>query len=145
MASLDKDNGAAGDMSVGVIPRGGYTDAYRARIKVAIGGKVTVTLSRVVAKAETAMKSVSTTLTYAAGDKLQIRAQAFGSSPTTVRVKVWKDGTAEPTAWTNTVTDSTAGLQGAGGVGVFANLASSSTVAPVVASFFGLDARPTTP
>jgi PKD repeat protein len=145
VASLDKDNGAAGDMSVGVIPRGGYTDGYRARVKVATGGKVTVTLSRVVAKAETAMKSVSTTLTYTAGDKLQIRAQAFGSSPTTVRVKVWKDGTAEPTAWTNTVTDSTAGLQGAGGVGVFANLASSSTVAPVVASFFGLDARPTTP
>ena len=50
--------------------------------------------------------SPSPGLTYAAGDQLQMRVQTFGTSPTTVRAKVWKAGTTEPAAWTLTTTDS---------------------------------------
>ena len=143
--SLDKDNGPTGDTSVGYIVRGGYRDGYRARFKVKSDGTVVISFSRMVNRSETTMRSVSTGLTYAAGDLFRVRLQAFGVNPTTVRAKVWKDGTAEPSAWSGSVTDATASLQVAGGVGIFANLASSSTNAPVVVSFFGLDARPTTP
>ena len=54
-----------------------------------------------------------------------MRVQAFGSSPTTIRARVWLDGGAEPTTWQTSVTDSTAGLQQAGGVGLASYLAGS--------------------
>ncbi len=74
-------------------------------------------------------------LTYAAGDRLNVRFQAAGASPTALNLKVWKVGTAEPSAWQRTVTDSTAGLQSAGGVGLRTYLSSTSTNAPVTVSF----------
>jgi hypothetical protein len=53
--------------------------------------------------------------------------QATGSAPTTVQAKVWVEGTAEPATWVRTVTDSTSGLQTAGGVGYIAYQSGSAT------------------
>ena len=39
-------------------------------------------------------------LTYTAGTSLNVRAQAVGTAPTALRVKLWRTGTAEPTGWT---------------------------------------------
>ena len=44
-------------------------------------------------------------ITYAVGDTLRVRTQATGTSPTTLRVKVWKSTATEPAAWTATVTE----------------------------------------
>ena len=75
----------------------------------AISGATTTTLSQVNVPG----------LTYtAAPQQLLLRLQVTGTSPTTVRAKVWLAGTAEPAAWLLTSTDSTAGLQAPGGVGV---------------------------
>jgi len=71
-------------------------------------------------------------LTYTPGAKLLIRVQATGSSPTTLRSRVWLQGTPEPSTWLQTVTDSTDGLQVAGGVGVVAYLSGSATAAAVL-------------
>ena len=71
-------------------------------------------------------------LAYAAGDRLNVRLQTIGTSPTTLNLKVWKVGTPEPAAWQRTATDSTSALQGAGGIGLRAYLSSSATNAPVV-------------
>lgn len=70
-------------------------------------------------------------LTYAVGDRLNVRVQAVGSSPTTVRAKVWKVGTTEPAAWQRSVTDNTAGLQAPGHVGFGSYLSSSATNGPI--------------
>ncbi len=70
-------------------------------------------------------------LTYAVGDTLNLRMQTVGTAPTTLRAKVWKAGTAEPTTWATTVTDSFAGLQAAGSVGVSPYLSSSATTSPI--------------
>jgi hypothetical protein len=56
--------------------------------------------------------------TIAGGTAVWIRMQAMGTNPTTLRWKIWQDGTAEPSAWTATGTDSNAAEQGPGGVGV---------------------------
>jgi hypothetical protein len=56
---------------------------------------------------------------------------------------VWKAGGTEPTAWTRTTTDSTAGLQVAGGVGVYYYLSGTTNNPPVVFSTDGF--RVTTP
>jgi PKD repeat protein len=75
-----------------------------------------------------------------AGGLLRIRAQATGTSPTTLRAKVWADGASEPSAWTTSVTDSSAVLQTAGSVGVQGYLSGSVTNGPVTGSIAGFTA-----
>jgi PKD repeat protein len=112
-------------------------DDYRAKVKVALDGVVTAYLSRVSAGAETPLTSGTVSgLTYAAGDHLRIRVQVTGTSPTTVRMKVWRVGTTEPTAWQLTTTDATAALQAPGAVGLVTYLSGATTNLPVV---FGFD------
>jgi Glucose / Sorbosone dehydrogenase len=60
-----------------------------------------------------------------------IRVQAVGANPTTLRVKAWPTGQAEPTTWAVVTTDSTSGLQTAGAVGLNGRLPSTTTNAPV--------------
>jgi hypothetical protein len=57
-------------------------------------------------------------LTHTPGTPLRIRATFTGTSPTTIRVKVWEAGEAEPSAFALSVTDNTASLQEPGAVGV---------------------------
>lgn len=59
-----------------------------------------------------------TGLTFAAGDPLLVRVQVTGTSPATIRTRVWAEGTAEPTTWQAVSTDGTASLQTAGSVGL---------------------------
>ncbi len=48
---------------------------------------------------------------YATGDWRWVRAEAFGVNPTSLRIRVWKDGTAEPSEWTLDFSDATAAVQ----------------------------------
>jgi PKD repeat protein len=106
-------------------------DDYRSRVVVAANGAVTVQLQRTT----TILVNVPTSLTVAAGDKLHVRTEATGTSPTTLRVKVWKVGSAEPTSWTASTTDSTAGLQAAGDVGLGVYLGGGVTNVPFQTGF----------
>jgi hypothetical protein len=74
-------------------------------------------------------------VTYAAGQQLNLRVQAVGVSPTTLRVKVWPATQAEPASWQVSTTDSTAGLQSAGAVGLRAYLSASASATPVTVRF----------
>jgi hypothetical protein len=69
---------------------------------------------------------VDTGLVFTPGDTLVLRVQALGASPTTIRAKVWKAGATEPSAWAVTATNTTAGLQTAGTVGIRTLNATSS-------------------
>ena len=113
------------------------TSDYRAKVRMAAGGAVAVWLTRNASGTETVLTSATLTgVTYAANDQLRVRLQVTGTSPTTVRVKVWKVGTTEPAAWRLTSTDGTGGFQTAGAAGLYAYLSGSSTNPPTV---FGLD------
>jgi hypothetical protein len=61
--------------------------------------------------------------------------QVVGTNPTTIRLKAWADGQAEPSAWQYTTTDSDASLQVAGAVGLRTYIAGTSTNAPVLFTF----------
>jgi hypothetical protein len=61
---------------------------------------------------------VATGLTFSPGDVFQLRVQAQGANPTTLRAKVWKKGTSEPVSWNVTTTSSASGLQTAGTIGI---------------------------
>ncbi len=75
------------------------------------------------------------------GTVYRARFNLSGTNPTTMRIKVWVDGTPEPSAWNVNVTDSTAALQTAGAAGVQA-FASSSSTYPLAFSFDDLALRP---
>ncbi len=110
---------------------------YRAKVRLTSTGSVGISLTRAnAAGTETSLvgEAAVSGLQYVTGDRLNVRAQASGTNPTTVRMRVWKHGTAEPGAWQASFSDSTPALQTAGSVAVLTYLSSGTTNAPVVIS-----------
>jgi hypothetical protein len=107
---------------------------YFAKARITSSGAVSLELDRRPATGAEVVLQPATTitgLTHAAGDTIHLRLQTVGSSPTTVRAKVWKAGTAEPAGWQVSTTDNTGGLQVAGSVGLSPYLSSGATNAPI--------------
>lgn len=144
--SLDKvPTGTNAAVDHTVYLRRGSSGDYRAMLRVRPGGVVSAFFMRHVAGTGTSGVGAQVTmpeLTYAAGDTLLVRVRANGASPTNLALKVWRQGTAEPAAWTVSRTDSTAGLQGPGSIGLLPYLNPSATNAPVQARYDNLRAVP---
>ncbi|WP_258724057.1 LamG-like jellyroll fold domain-containing protein [Cellulomonas sp. NS3] len=115
------------------------TNDYRTRLRLWPGGKVTLQLQR---GATTLTAADVAGLTSVAGQPLRVRLQVTGTTPTTIRAKVWRDGTAEPAAWQLTTTDATAALQVPGSIGLHSYLSGSSTTLPATVGFRDLWAGP---
>jgi hypothetical protein len=81
------------------------------------GGNYTVELKR---KPENTQINSDVPTGIPGGTAVWLRVEAQGVNPTTLRWKIWQDGTSEPAAWSATGSDSTPALQAAGGVGVIA-------------------------
>jgi PKD repeat protein len=119
-------------------------DGYDADVRMLSTGGVSLILSRNVATTETTLQTKTVPgLTVAPGQLVEVRVQATGTSPTTLRAKVWAVGTAEPTDWTASVTDTAAAVQAAGRIGLRVYLSGSATNAPVLGLFDDLWAGPT--
>jgi hypothetical protein len=118
---------------------------YSAKVLVNPGGSVTIRLARKVGGTETVIAGPITVagLTYTAGTDLTLRVQATGTSPSTVRARVWRAGQNEPTGWQVSATDNTAGLQVGGAVGLIDYLSSNATNPPVHLTLTSLTAKPT--
>ncbi|WP_199424740.1 PKD domain-containing protein [Actinotalea solisilvae] len=116
---------------------------YRANVRLRTNGVVALGLARTAGSTETALvaPAVVPGLTLGTGEQLLVRTQAVGAGPTTLRARVWRAGTPEPTTWQVSVTDATAGLQAAGSVGLNAYLSSSTTNAPFTVRVDDLVAR----
>jgi PKD repeat protein len=139
------------EVSLDKLPAGGRVDQavflrrtasgdYRAMVRFLANGSVAVDFMRLSGGSTASIGAQVTVpgLTYAAGDVLNVRAQAVGTPTTDLRLKVWKAGTAEPAGWTITRTDSTPALQAPGGVGLSPYLSGSATNAPVQARYDNL-------
>jgi PKD repeat protein len=122
-----------GGVYLGTTVRGTASGDYRGRVRIQSDGAMIAQLMKVVGGTETTLAAVNVTgLTYVQGMRLRIRVQAQGAAPTTLRLKVWQDGTPEPAAWRLTTTDSTDGLQAAGSVGFTPFVSGTATSAAVV-------------
>jgi PKD repeat protein len=95
----------------------GFSSEYRAKVWVKSTGAVQLQLNALQSGETTLAAANVAGLSVGAGDRLAVRMQVLGSSPTTIRAKVWTAGTAEPAAWQLTTTSSTPELQDAGAVG----------------------------
>ncbi|MEU6424859.1 LamG-like jellyroll fold domain-containing protein [Microbispora sp. NPDC046973] len=119
---------------------------YLTRVRLLPPSTVALALGRTdAANTSTLLTSEQTVsgLSYSAGTVLKIRMQAVGTSPTTLRAKVWAASGDEPADWQMSATDSTAGLQAAGGVGFGSFLSGTATNAPVVVTVDDLVATST--
>ncbi len=114
---------ATGSSYIGLSARKSATSDYMARVWLRNDGKLWL----VVQRGSTVLASQTLTTTWVAGDVFRLSVKVSGSSPTTIQVKTWKDGTVEPADWQLTTTDSTAELQGAGWTSIHANRGSSAT------------------
>ena len=110
---------------------------YRLKIRFAADGSGWVQATRVVGRHETSLAGEVRVpgLDRAAGRFVWLRARVTGASPTTLRIKAWADGQAEPRAWLFRTTDGESALQRRGAVGLMAYVSSSSTNAPVMYTF----------
>ncbi|WP_199424898.1 PKD domain-containing protein [Actinotalea solisilvae] len=109
------------------------TDHYGARLRLQADGSVQLHVTR--GNGSPVAGVVVPGLTYVAGDQLQVRVQATGTAPTTVRAKVWRAGTPEPEAWQTSMTDATASLQVPGAVGLSTFLFGTATNGPLTVSY----------
>jgi trimeric autotransporter adhesin len=135
--SLDKlPVGGTTGMTESVIVRGNSSGDYRAKAQISPNGVLKAALYRLdAAGAQTVLAPLVSVagVSYKDGDVLSIRAQAVGTSPTTLRAKVWPQGSPEPDAWTVSAQDSTAGLQTGGSVGLMSYLNAGVTNTPIQA------------
>jgi ABC-type phosphonate transport system ATPase subunit len=113
--------------------------SYRGTLVFKSNGRVGLDVTKVSGATTTRMTARTIAgVSYRPGDGLRLRVQAVGTSPTTVRARVWKVGKSQPTAWQVSATDSTDGLQSAGSVGMVGSLSGSSTATPVTLTYDGL-------
>ena len=103
-----------------------YAQAYRApgSSAVAVGSEV-------------AIPSIVAT----PGTVYRIRLNVSGTNPTSIKIKVWADGTPEPAVWNVNVSDSTPVLQAAGAAGIHTYAGNSSSY-PLVFTFDDFVVRP---
>ncbi len=114
-------------------------DKYFADVRLVAGDGVAVTLGRTVGGTDRYLLTRTIAgLGVVPGTLLQARVQAVGTSPTTLRAKVWAVGTPEPSSWSASVTDTTTALQAPGGIGLHTYLSGSATNAPVFGIFDNL-------
>ena len=132
-ATMGFNRPAASSIYTGLIGRRVGTATYGARVVVNSAGAVSLHLTR---STDTNMSAATVSgMTFNSGDRLQFRLQVTGTSPTTIRAKVWKVGTAEPANWLLSTTDSTAALQSAGGIGIYSYLSTTGTPSPLTVTF----------
>jgi len=81
-------------------------------------------------------------VSWAPGTPLAVRLQVTGTSPTTLALKVWPAGTAEPAARSLSATDAEPVLQAACTVGLTTYLSGSATTSPVSMLVRDLAVRP---
>jgi PKD repeat protein len=131
--SADKIAGGGG-LDVSLFGRRANNNDYRAKIKIASTGAVSLYLTRAVNNVETNIAGPLAIggLRMAINDPLVIRLKLEGSGPTVLSGKVWRASAAEPAAWQLSASDSTAALQTAGSPGLLAYLSGSAANAPVV-------------
>jgi PKD repeat protein/uncharacterized protein YegL len=145
LVRVDTDQLAAGNSQSAYLElrHPGANDGYRLRLSLEPDGSILLWWQKVVAGSTSSVSGLHTVTReqrVSAEDGFWIRAQAEGSSPTTLRARAWQDGTPEPIGWDVTGSDSSATLQAPNAIGLRALLGSGTTNAPVQVRFDELSA-----
>jgi hypothetical protein len=134
--------GSGSGLYVSAVVRQVGKDVYRGALIIGADARVAIELARIVSGAEAVLGSRVYFPSIVPGEALRIRIQAMGTSPSRLRLKVWKATGPEPSSWTLQATDSSPSLQATGGVGLNAYLSSTATNAPIAITMDDVLVRP---
>ena len=137
VAQTDKVATGSGQYLFLVARRIGAGNEYQMRIRITPDNKVRLQAIRMINRVETPLgtEKVVPNLVFAPNTPLRLRMQVSGVNPTTISMRAWADGQAEPTTWTNTATDTTPLLQQAGTLALRSYIPASATNAGVLFSY----------
>lgn len=109
------------------------SDEYDARVLVRPDGSVDAYLGSIVGGTQNTSTSRTniSDLAFAPNRRFRVRMVVQGRAPTRMKLRLWQDGTPEPSAWTLEGSDETAALQMPGGVGFKIYLSSAATSGPL--------------
>lgn len=141
-ATVSTDKAPAGSGPWVLVQARRVTDDLHYAARVKLNGDGTVGLHVTAGDGTAIAGGMVEGLTFTGGERLRVRVQAEGTSPTTLRAKVWAEGDPEPAVWNVEATDTTEGLQTAGTIGIRAYLPGSATNAPVGVLVDDLSATP---
>lgn len=132
--SIDKlPVGGSGIYLTHILRRTGAPGEYRAKLRILPTGVGYLSLNKLVGSVETSLQGETRVPgVFTPNTTWTLRGQAAGLSPTTVQAKAWPSASAEPATWLRSVTDSEAGLQATGGVGLSTYLSGATTNAPIL-------------
>src|SRR6185369_15218009 len=99
---------------------------YRFEAGLTAASKVQATIIGRVGGSDSTLAGPITLFTYSPGTFYRMKIQTSSTSPTTLRMKIWPDGTTEPTAWSLETTNNAAALQTTAPIALFGG-ASSAT------------------
>lgn len=118
------------------VARHNGSDEYRPRLIMNPNGTVSVHASVLINGHESSLGTpvVVPGLTQSANSFIWFRAQVTGANPTTIRVKAWAAGTAEPD-WQFVTTNSSIDCQTSGSLGLRTYVSATSTSTPVTFRF----------
>lgn len=125
-----------GGAYVSLVARQVDSSYYSARIRVQNGAVLLQIMRNGTAISQTNVSG----LTMTPSTTLRLKVETTGTSPTTIKTKVWVAGQTEPAAWQLSTTDSTAGIQSAGQIGVTGYVSGSTTTGPIAVRFDDLSA-----
>lgn len=126
-----------GSQLVYMFVRSNDSNSYVGRLRLAPDGHVSVSAGKQVNGTITFFGSeVSVSNVTMDPDRfIFLKMQVVGANPTTIRVRSWALGQNEPSAWQGSFTDSTSGLQQAGGIGLRVKASGTTTNRPYLFSF----------
>jgi PKD repeat protein len=125
-----------GGAYVSLVARQVDASYYSARVRIQNGAVLLQIMRNGTAISQTNVAG----LTMTPNTTLRLKVETTGTSPTTIKTKVWVAGQTEPAAWQLSTTDSTAGLQSAGQIGTTGYVSGSTTTGPIAVRFDDLTA-----
>ncbi|RAX19520.1 hypothetical protein DRB06_12875 [Actinomyces sp. Z5] len=122
------ENGAGGRTYVSIAARGiaGSSDCYYVKT-VLDNGRLSASLMKRVGPQETTLATIPVEGTFSPGMRVNVVVEAAGTSPTTLRAKVWLGEASAPAEWDATATDAEPRLQRRGVVRINTYLSGSAT------------------
>lgn len=139
--SIDKLPGGASQIVYLVARHVASSTHYLGRARLGTDGTIRLVAMSEVNGTQTQIGGEKTVVGVAPAVNKQfwLKARVVGTNPTTLQLRLWADGQAEPTGWQYTATDSTAALQGPGAVGLRSYLGRGATNAPVSVGYHELE------
>ncbi len=144
LVRTDKAASGGGQMASLVARRVADNREYRVRVRFDATGIVRVgafVLRGGTSEIAIAPEVVTGGVTHAAGVGIHVRSEVVGSTPTTIRARVWREGAVEPAQWQLVVGDSEPTLQGAGAYGVQAYASTTTSNPPINFAFDDYEAH----